>query len=171
MLGHVNRAINGLVVILGLVLLAMIALSFYNVVSRYVFRESLLWADEIAVFALIVSTWIGAVACAWRGLDIRMNIVFDMLPAGLRRPLALLQQLAIVVLCGWVAWLSWGYVARIARVGMTSDSARIPMWPIHSALTLSLALIAAVAAIRLVRLVFGASEHLNTSANRLEKTQ
>ena len=160
MLRTLDRVIGGGVTLLGLLLLAMVGLSFCNIVGRYVFNSALLWADEVGVFALIVMTWLGGVACAWRGLDIRMSILADLLPSRWQRPLAVVQQLAIAGLCGWVTWLSWGYVARIARVGMTSDSAGLPMWTVHSAMTVSLGLIALVALIRLADLLTGGSGHL-----------
>jgi len=151
MSGKVDRFAQGVLVLLGLMLLAMVALSVWNVVSRYVFSMSLLWADEIAVFGMIVMGWLGAIVVAWRRMDIRMSVVSDLLPEGAQRWVMVVQQLTTVILCGWVAWLSWGYVARLLKFGMTSDGARIPIWTVHICITVSLAFMSLIALVRLVQ--------------------
>ena len=151
----IDRLANGFLVLLGLALLAMVALSVWNVFSRYLFSRSLLWADEIAVFAMIMLGWLGAIVCAWRGMEIRMSILTDFLPQGARRGLNLVQLVVAAGLCGWTAWLSWGYVKRLLRFGMTSDGAGIPVWIVHISVTLSLAFMALIALYRLTRRLRG----------------
>ncbi|MFT6676672.1 MAG: C4-dicarboxylate transporter DctQ subunit [Sulfitobacter sp.] len=151
----VDHATEALLVLLGLVLLAMVALSIWNVVSRYVFDTSVLWADEITVFAMIGMAWLGAIICAWRGMEIRMGIIAEALPEAWQNRLGALHQLVIMLICGWSAWLSWGYVGRLLKFGMRSDGARIPVWIIHASVTLSLGCLAVIAAARLIRILGG----------------
>ena len=153
--GVVDRLAKGLLVLLGLMLLAMVALSVLNVVGRYVFSASLLWADEIAVFGMIVMGWLGAIVVAWRRMDIRMSILSDLFPERVQFWLGMVVQLMTAVLCGWVAWLSWGYVSRLMQFGMTSDGAKIPLWTVHIAITITLAGLSLIAAFRLVRALAG----------------
>lgn len=156
MSGTIDRLARGLLVLLGLMLIGMVALSVWNVFSRYIFSVSLLWADEIAVFAMIAMGWLGAIVCAWRGMEIRMNIVFDLFPPPLRTAVLVVQLVTIVGLCAWLSWLSWGYVARLMKFGMTSDGAGIPVWIVHSSVTISLACMSLIAAYRLARMLAGA---------------
>ena len=149
--GVVDRLAKGLLVLLGLMLLAMVALSVLNVVGRYVFSASLLWADEIAVFGMIVMGWLGAIVVAWRRMDIRMSILSDLFPERVQFWLGMVVQLMTAVLCGWVAWLSWGYVSRLFQFGMKSDAAQIPTWTVHAAVTVGLAGMALIACIKLVQ--------------------
>lgn len=163
MLRSLDRLATGLLAVLGLVLIAMVALSVWNVISRYVFNDALLWADEVATFAMIVLAYLGAVICAWRGTEIRMDILLTLLPDGAQRVLRIGQQVVIVVLTAWIAWLSWGYVARILSVGMQSTGAKVPLWIINGTLTLGFALFALIALARLVRLVTHGTESLSPS--------
>ncbi|WP_238364528.1 TRAP transporter small permease [Mesobacterium pallidum] len=140
-------------VVLGLILIAMVGLSVWNVVARYVFNAALLWADEVAVYAMIVITWFGAIVAAWRRADIAMSLVVDMLGPPWRRALAVIQSLVTAGACGWVTWLSYGYVLRVFKFGMTSDAAHIPMWIVHGSITLSLASIALIALWRVAGLL------------------
>ncbi len=156
----IDKAMNGFLTVLGLVLIAMVMLSVWNVVSRYVFNAAILWADEIAVFAMIVLAWLGAIVCAWRDFVVRMDILVSALPRATRRVMALLQLVLVGGICIWTAWLSWGYVARLVRFGMTSDAAGIPLWLVHGSITLSLIAMALIALLRLARLIFHGRDDL-----------
>lgn len=153
MSGVIDRLVRGLLMLLGVMLLGMVVLSVWNVASRYIFSASLLWADEIAVFGMIVLGWLGAIVVAWRKMEIRMGIVSDALPLRLQTWLTGIQYLTAAILCGWVAWLSWGYVAKLLKFGMTSDGARIPLWTIHISITISLAFLCLISIYRLFCLV------------------
>lgn len=155
-----DRAMNGFLTVLGLALIAMVALSVWNVISRYVFNAAILWADEVAVFAMIVLAWLGAIICAWRDFVIRMDILVSALPRAVRRAIALLQLILVAGICLWTAWLSWGYVARLLRFGMTSDAAGIPLWLVHGSITLSLIVMALIALLRLARLIIHGRDNL-----------
>lgn len=149
----VDRVLEWALMLLGLGLIAMVCLSVYNVIARYLFNRALLWADEIAVFAMIVVVWLGAVAGAWRSTEIRMDIILNILPEKVRQPLLVVQEIVTALLLGWLSWISFTYVARIFQFGMRSDTAGIPTWFVHSAIPVSLGLIAAIAVTRLVRLL------------------
>ena len=160
MLKTIDRAISVLLVLLGILLLVLMCLGVWNIISRYVFNKAILWADEISVFGIIVMTWLGAVICAWRGAEIRMGILIDMLPAPMRRWLDIVQEAVICGLTLWLAWLSSGYVARLFAIGMKSDAARIPVWSVHVSVTIGLAAIGLIALLRMARLLAGRSDAL-----------
>lgn len=153
MLRHFDRAADGLMVALGLGLIGMVVLSVYNVISRYIFNNALLWADEVAVFAMIALVWLGGIVCAWRGAAIRMDIFIEMLPQKARTYVIVFQELVIALTCGWVFWLSYQYVTRIFRFGMTSDGAGLPLWIVHAVLPANFVLVALIAAFRIARLL------------------
>ena len=164
MLRKIDRLMAGFLNVLGLGLLVMVGLSVYNVIGRYAFGKALLWADEIAVFAMIGMAYLGAIVCAWRGTEIRMGIIAQMLPKRAARMLNFLQQFVIAGLCLWVFWLSFGYVERLFRFGMTSDSSGIPIWTGHATITLSLLAMGLIALLRLVRSMMGKPDHADIIA-------
>ncbi|WP_346910139.1 TRAP transporter small permease subunit [uncultured Roseibium sp.] len=149
-----DRIMNGILKVLGMTLIAMVLLSVVNVISRYIFDKALLWADEIAVLAMIVIAWLGLIICAWRNMEIRMEIVVSALPLPLQNVTRAVQQATITVFCFWATWLSFGYVARVFRFGMTSDSAGIPIWYFHAAVTVSLTAVGLIAFSRVLQAVF-----------------
>jgi TRAP-type C4-dicarboxylate transport system permease small subunit len=151
MIPGMNRLTRALSTALAVLLLAMICLSTWNVVARYLFNRAILWADEIAVFGLLAITWLGVIVVVWRGSDIRMDILVRLAPRRLQVPAETLQDLLVAGTCGWVAWLSVGYVQRVHRIGMTSDTAQVPVWFLHALVPLSLSAIALIALVRLAR--------------------
>lgn len=151
----INRMTNALLTALGILLIVTIGLSVYNVVSRYVFNSALLWADEVAVFAMILMAWLGAVVCGWQNAEIKMDILIEALPPQFRRAVGLVQQALIAVLCIWIAWQSIPFITRAFAIGMRSDASGFPLWMIHAVIPLSLLLIALIAALRFFSLVAG----------------
>ena len=69
---------------LGITLIAAILLNFANVVGRYGFGYSILWADEVEMFILVLVTFLGAAIVGWQ----RQHLAMDVLRARLPRPLA-----------------------------------------------------------------------------------
>lgn len=154
-MGFFDKVASALQAFLGLMLIAMVCLSVYNVISRYVFNSALLWADEIAVFAMIALAWLGAVVCGWRSAEIRMEILTGLLPTGAQRWIVILQQLVAAVLCAWVAWQALPYITRAYAIGMRSDASGFPVWLIHAVIPFSLVLVALIAALRCLRVLAG----------------
>jgi len=153
MLNLLNKIIKGLLSLLGFLLIAVIGLSVWNVISRYVFSESVLWADEVSTFSVIIFTYLGLIVSAWRGVDIRMDILLSILPKKLLWIIQICQQVIIISLCAWVSYLSFSYVQRIYRLGMTSTAAELPLWIIHGMLPLGFLLVSLIALLRLGRLI------------------
>jgi len=146
-----DRLIRGLMFILGCALIGLMCLGIWNIFSRYVLGKAVLWADEITIFGVIVLTWIGAIVNAWRGSEIRMGIIVEMLPGRVRLAIDIFQQVIIAGLSLWVAWLSWGYVSRLFLFGMKSDAAQIPTWTVHISVTIGLAFIALISCVNLIQ--------------------
>lgn len=143
-----DKLMHAVVTAISVGLIATVFLGVYNVVARYVFGAALLWADEAAVFFMIVMTYVGAVVCAYREVDIRMTIFIDILPPKGQLLLKLVQEIAVAAILYWVTWLSWDYVSRLLRIGMTSDALRISLWTVHSAILVSMAGMALIASVR-----------------------
>lgn len=137
--------------IAGLWLIAILCLSVYNVFSRYLFNRALLWADEVTVLSMIALVWLGAIISAWHATEIRMDILANMLPKTGRKILLVVQEVAMVMLLGWVSYLSFQYVARAYQFNFRSDALRIPMWLIHAAIPVSLSIVTLIGIYRLVK--------------------
>jgi TRAP-type C4-dicarboxylate transport system permease small subunit len=73
----------------------MVALVFGNVVARYVFSASLIWAEELSQYLMVWVTFLGAGLAFTQGRHVAMEILQDAAPAPVGRGLRGL----VVVLC------------------------------------------------------------------------
>lgn len=137
----IDRAARALELALGLGFLFAILLNFTNVIGRYVFGRSLLWADEVQVFIMIAMTFLGAVVVTWRRAHLRMDALTRLMPARLKTIINIVEAIVMLVLCGFVFTQSWDYASRMFVFGRTSDTAGVPMWIPHGTLALGFGLI------------------------------
>jgi C4-dicarboxylate transporter DctQ subunit len=140
--------------VLAVAFAAAVILSFVNVVGRYVFGETILWADEIQIYIMIWMAFMGAVVATWRQMHLRMDLLFRMLPANLRLCVRFLELLTMIVLSGVVVFLSGQYAYDMHSLGRLSDVAQVPMWIPHSGVALGFSLILCIALWQLWKLAF-----------------
>jgi TRAP-type C4-dicarboxylate transport system permease small subunit len=73
------------------------------VIGRYVFGSSLTWTEEVPRYLLIWISFLGAAACVARREHVGFDVLFNALPAGLKRWLGAFIGLLIVIF-GWVVF-------------------------------------------------------------------
>jgi TRAP-type C4-dicarboxylate transport system permease small subunit len=104
------------------------AITFANVVVRYLTNASFAFTEEISVFLLVVLTLVGAAAAFARDLNIRVLFFADMLPARPRRALELAGLALSAVLFALIAWYGWRFFRDDWQFGTTSPGLGLPQW-------------------------------------------
>jgi C4-dicarboxylate transporter DctQ subunit len=135
--------------VMGILMLAGVAICFSNVVARYLFGYALFWAEEVMVFLVIWGVFIGVAAAAYD----RAHLNMDLFSQSFRgTTLAFLNALMLAVLlasCVFMIVQSWQVVTLFYQGGVTSVSAGVPKWISHSALPVGFALMALAVLARL----------------------
>ncbi len=149
----VGRGVRVVKRLLGLVLLAMVALNVANAAGRHVLQRSILGADEILVFAMAWLVFVGAALVTWERRHLSVDLIDRMLPAPVLRLRAAVELLAVAGLAGFVAAQSLDVIARLAKVGQVSMAAQIPMTLPHASIAVGFGLGAALALLRLALLL------------------
>jgi TRAP-type C4-dicarboxylate transport system permease small subunit len=139
--------------VLALAFAAAVILSFVNVIGRYVFGATFIWADEIQIYIMIWMAFLGAVVVTWREMHLRMDLLFKMLPLSLQRIVRFAEFAAMITLAGVVVALSGQYAYNMFLLGRLSDVARVPMWIPHGGVSLGFALILLIALWQLWKMV------------------
>lgn len=100
-----NRAL------VGVLMIAMFALVFTNVVTRYGFGFSLSWGEEVARFLMIWVTFLGAGLALREGRHVAIELVQDRLPEATRRMLRTALAGLILIFLGVLVVLGVQFVA------------------------------------------------------------
>ena len=130
-------------------MLVGVAVSFANVVARYVFGYALFWAEETLVFLAIWGVFIGVAAAAYE----RAHLNMDFFSASFRGRLSMFLNAAMTVTllacCVFMVLQSWQVVSLFYQGGVVSVSAGVPKWVPHAALLVGFALTAVAVLLRL----------------------
>lgn len=88
---------------LAVALAAMSAQVFF----RYFVGDSIIWAEELARYALLWSAMIGAAVAYREGGHVAIGALWKLLPAGLVRPLWRLLHAIVIAFAGVIIWQGW----------------------------------------------------------------
>lgn len=113
-----------------LVLLAIIALTMAEVVSRYVLRAPLILSDEFGGYALVAIGCLGLAYCARGGGHIRITFLAERLGRAIG-PVRVVMLALGLVFVSVTAWICWQFLADSFARNMRSNSLlMVPLkWP------------------------------------------
>ena len=135
--------------LLGCLMLAGVAISFSNVVARYVFGYAIFWAEEVLVFLAIWGVFIGMAAAAYERSHLNMDLFYDGVSGRTKRVLDAAMTATLLACCGFMLVQSWQVVSLFYQSGVVSVSAGVPKWIPHAALPVGFALTALAVLIRI----------------------
>jgi TRAP-type C4-dicarboxylate transport system permease small subunit len=150
-----ERACRAIEIVLALAFLLAVCLNFLNVIGRYVLGYTPSGTDEIQIYIMVWMAFGGAAVITWRDLHLRMDVLFQRLPATLRIIVRGFELTVFILIAGFVTLQSFYYVMRMFRLGQVSDLAGIPVWIPHSAVVIGFALMAVVLLRRAVAFALG----------------
>lgn len=115
-------------ILCALILLAMTALGFANVLVRYLTDRSFAATEEILVNGFLLLTVLGAAVAARRGEHLAVTLVSDLLPPRRRIAVLWLSTLLSATLLLLSAWFTWGLVTNQMASGTVSYGLLVPAW-------------------------------------------
>lgn len=129
-------AFTRLVDLLGTVIFVVITLvASAQIINRYFFGNSFVFAEELAVQLMIWIAFLGAAKCVSENAHTRLSVVVDMLPPRLRCLAMLLSNLLSIVFLGVAAWYGFKLVGTTWN-GTTSGT-HIPEGLVYLAMPFS----------------------------------
>lgn len=78
---------------------AMVLVIFFQVIMRYVFKNSLSWSEELGKFIFVWISWLGIAIGQKRGEHIRITLLVDRLPFKGQQFLNLLSDIIVILIC------------------------------------------------------------------------
>jgi len=114
--------------LIALILGLMTAVTFANVIARYVFKTNMLWALETTVFLFAWLVLLGASYCVKARAHLGVDAILNIVPRGVRRLLALLAIAACLTFSVLLMIGAWNYWAPFAALPMLDGTLKDQAW-------------------------------------------
>ena len=129
-------------IVCAVLLLAMTALGFANVVVRYATSYSLAASEELLTNGFLLLTVFGAAVAARRGEHLAVTLFYDILPRPLRGLVLILAGTLSTLLLVLSAWYSFELLSNQMASGIRSYALQVPAWYYGAAVPFGFALVA-----------------------------
>jgi C4-dicarboxylate transporter DctQ subunit len=116
--------------IIGLMLAAMTALTFLQVVMRYVFNSGFSWALELTTVFFAFMIFVGISYGVRVGSHIGVDALVKMMPHNTRRNVSILAVLLSLLYVGFVLTGASIYVLKMKEVGIEFEDMPIERWQV-----------------------------------------
>jgi len=117
-----------------------------QVIFRYFIGDSIIWAEELARYALLWSAMIGAAVAYRQGAHVAVTVLWDLLPAGVAQHLWRLIHSIVIAFAAVLVWEGWFLSLRNFARNQLSPALQIDIAWIYLAIPLGGLLIAIAAA-------------------------
>ena len=125
-IGFINQSIAAIGITAG------VSIAFTNVVARYVFDASLVWATEMTIFVFLWSIFFGAAYCFKKDAHIAVTIVLDIVPSRIAKAMLIISHLITFVFLCAVAYYGYHYLQLVIDLDERSiDLWDMPMWIVY----------------------------------------
>lgn len=109
-------------------LLGIFVIILVSVLCRYVLLVSIPWSEELTKYLMMWMVYFGTGAVSWRGEHLQADLFGPSLPKALRKARDVFFQVILMVLLGYLAVETIGFVNRIRPFNQVSTVLRIPQW-------------------------------------------
>lgn len=143
---YLVAGIQGLTAVL---MLGAVALNAANIAGRYVFLRPIASAEEVMLFLLVGTVFLGNAVVGFENRQLRMDVFVQALPPALRRACEVAADLAMIVVCLTLIVLGFPAVQMLAEFDQRSEAAEIPLVIPQALVPIGLGLNALLVAVRL----------------------
>ena len=117
-----------------LMMAAMATLVFINVIARYVFGVSIIWAEEVSQYLMIWIAYLGAGLAMREGRHVALEMLHDRLPAQLSRKVKMVVGGLVLAFLGAVTVLGlqfavfvWDQETPVLNISLGIPTLAIPI--------------------------------------------
>ena len=123
--------------ILIILLVIMTGVMGIQIISRYVFQNSLTWSEELVRYMFVWSAFLGIPFCIKHGLSIKVDQFRNLFPIPLQKILMYIDKIIIFFLFLVMFIYSCLVVKASYLSGQTSPAMQIPMWMVQISVCIS----------------------------------
>lgn len=121
-------------------LFIMMALVFFGVISRFILHLSIMWIEEVSVYTMCASVFIG-VSMAYRDrAHVGLTGVVDMLPEKARKFFLYFRHFFCMFSFGFCLCYAVKYIDKVYLFNQKTAALRLPMYIVYLPVAIGLAL-------------------------------
>lgn len=120
-------------VLMTLLLFGIVLIMAAQVITRYVFNNSLSWTDELARYFLTWSCFLSVSYCVKKRISIKIDQFQNMLKPSQLPWIKMIRHTIVFIFCILMLPYSWTYIQQAVASGATSPALLIPMYYIQAA--------------------------------------
>ncbi len=125
---------------IGAVILAVqLVIMFMEIVSRYIFKHSFIWVEELARYLFIYFIFLGAGYGVTTHSHVTVDILVQKLPAKVAKVVEIIATLIWFALAAWMTYLCASFTNTVRLRGTISTSLHLPLWIVYLAMPLGFA--------------------------------
>jgi TRAP-type C4-dicarboxylate transport system permease small subunit len=146
----IRGLVAGIQCLTAVLMLIAVALNAANIIGRYVFFRPIASAEEIMLFLLVGTVFLGNAMVGFEGKQLRMDVILHALPPAWHRAFDVAADLTMIAVCVILIVLGWPAVQMLAEFDQRSQAAEIPMVIPQALVPIGLGLNALLVGIRLI---------------------
>lgn len=115
--------------VLGAIFLTiMLTIAFLNVITRYIFKYSMAFTEELTLYLFVWITLLGTSLAFKDGTNVSLTIFYNKFNKKLRKYLYLIATLCTIIFFTGLAY--WGTIEVTEEIGMNvlTEAIEIPVW-------------------------------------------
>ena len=147
-------------------LLSATGVLFINVVLRYFFRMSTVWAEEFIRYSMIWMSFIASAIGFRKGTNYSMDLILRVKSQFFVRCVKIFIEFCSLVFCCFLLYYSIQLVMFSMNTGQISPAMRVPMWAVYLVIPIGAAFSVIYLTLRLFFLCTGRDEAIETLAGR-----
>ena len=118
-------------VVLCILLTVIVLVSGVQVVTRYVFNNSLTWSEELCRYLYVWSGFMTVSYCIHNGSIIKIDTVVMFLPKAVQKALDVVTTIVSFVVVVLLFKASLGVVGNVMATGQLTSAMRLPIWLVY----------------------------------------
>jgi TRAP-type C4-dicarboxylate transport system permease small subunit len=123
----IQRLVIGIQALTAILMLVAVAINFANIIGRYVFFAPIASAEEVMLFLMVGTVFLGNAVVGYEGKQLRMDVLLHAMPPPVRRAFDIAADLVMIAVCITLIVLGWPAVHMLAEFDQRSPAADIPL--------------------------------------------
>ncbi len=115
------------IIVAGIALIVLIALTFAGVVMRYIIGQPFTWLEEVQLFCMVWIVFAAGGAAFRTGSHVAIEMIVEMFPQSVQKIISYVIDLIVFLVIAYLLYNSFGFIQMFVKNGRTSSMLKIPM--------------------------------------------